>query len=145
MKPKLVYINFDFPWQCLESFKNLFLNSEMFVKVCIPNIWKTDHWKVFWRYASQKSVLARIERTNRPYAKMTIPLNFSFVHIQNSLSNFVRDNKFITIFVSKIFCIGSMPAKRKWGFSLVRNLRGHRGFKIPSWAWWVQRCPFTLQ
>ena len=30
-----------------------------------------------------------------------LPLNYSFVRIQNSLTNLVRDNKFFTIFVSK--------------------------------------------
>ena len=30
-----------------------------------------------------------------------LPLNYSFVHIQNSLTNLVPDNKFFTIFVSK--------------------------------------------
>ena len=30
-----------------------------------------------------------------------LPLNYSFVGIQNSLTNLVRDNKFFTIFVSK--------------------------------------------
>ena len=30
-----------------------------------------------------------------------LPLNYSFVHIQNSLTNLDRDNKFFTIFVSK--------------------------------------------
>ena len=30
-----------------------------------------------------------------------LPLNYSFVHIQNSLTNLVRDDKFLTIFVSK--------------------------------------------
>ena len=30
-----------------------------------------------------------------------LPLNYSFVHIQNSLTNLARDNKFFTIFVSK--------------------------------------------
>ena len=30
-----------------------------------------------------------------------LPLNNSFVHIQNSLTNLVQDNKFFTIFVSK--------------------------------------------
>ena len=30
-----------------------------------------------------------------------LPLNYSFVHIQNSRTNLVRDNKFCTIFVSK--------------------------------------------
>ena len=30
-----------------------------------------------------------------------LPLNFSFVPIQKSLTNLVRDNKFFTIFVSK--------------------------------------------
>ena len=29
---------------------------------------------------------------HRPYAKM--PLNYSFVHIQNNLTNLARDNKF---------------------------------------------------
>ena len=30
-----------------------------------------------------------------------LPLNYSFVHVQNSLANLIRDNKFFTIFVSK--------------------------------------------
>ena len=30
-----------------------------------------------------------------------LPLNYSFVRIQNSLTNLIRDNKFFTIFVSK--------------------------------------------
>ena len=30
-----------------------------------------------------------------------LPLNYSFVRIQNSLTNLVWDNKFFTIFVSK--------------------------------------------
>ena len=30
-----------------------------------------------------------------------LPSNYSFVRIQNSLTNLVRDNKFFTIFVSK--------------------------------------------
>ena len=30
-----------------------------------------------------------------------LPLNYSFVRIQNSLTNIVWDNKFFTIFVSK--------------------------------------------
>ena len=30
-----------------------------------------------------------------------LPLNYSFARIQNSFTNFVRDNKFFTIFVSK--------------------------------------------
>ena len=30
-----------------------------------------------------------------------LPLNYSFVRIQNSLTNLVRDNKFLSIFVSK--------------------------------------------
>ena len=30
-----------------------------------------------------------------------LPVNYSFVRIQNSLTNLVRDNKFFTIFVSK--------------------------------------------
>ena len=30
-----------------------------------------------------------------------LPLNYSLVRIQNSLTNLVRDNKFFTIFVSK--------------------------------------------
>ena len=30
-----------------------------------------------------------------------LPLNYSFVHIQNSLTNVIRDNKYFTIFVSK--------------------------------------------
>ena len=46
----------------------------------------------------------------RPYARW-LPLNYSFVLIQNSLTNLVRDDKFFTIFVSKTrlgshFCIG---------------------------------------
>ena len=31
-----------------------------------------------------------------------LPLNYSFVHIQNSLTNLIWDNKFFTIFVSKM-------------------------------------------
>ena len=30
-----------------------------------------------------------------------LPLSYSFVRIQNGLTNFARDNKFFTIFVSK--------------------------------------------
>ena len=35
-----------------------------------------------------------------------LPLNYSFVHIQNSPSNLVRDNKFFRIFVSKTRLVG---------------------------------------
>ena len=31
-----------------------------------------------------------------------LPLNYSFVRIQNILTNHMRDNKFFTIFVSKV-------------------------------------------
>ena len=30
-----------------------------------------------------------------------LPLNYSFVRVQNSLTNLVRNKKFVTIFVSK--------------------------------------------
>ena len=30
-----------------------------------------------------------------------LPLNYSFVRIQNNLTNLIRNNKFFTIFVSK--------------------------------------------
>ena len=39
-------------------------------------------------------------QNNRPMQKW-LPLNYSLVHIQNSLTNLVWDNKFFTVFVSK--------------------------------------------
>ena len=35
-----------------------------------------------------------------------LPLNYSFVHIQNSSTNLVQDNKFFRIFVSKTRLVG---------------------------------------
>ena len=34
--------------------------------------------------------------------KKWLPLNYSFVRIQNSLTNLIQDNKFFTIFGSKM-------------------------------------------
>ena len=42
-----------------------------------------------------------------------LPLNYSFVHIQNSLSNLVRVNKFFTIFVSKMRLVRLIQIRTK--------------------------------
>ena len=47
-------------------------------------------------YLKQKETTVNID----PMQKW-LPLNYSFVRIQNSLTNLVRNNKFFTIFVSK--------------------------------------------
>ena len=58
-----------------------------------------------WDFASEKDIILiaffnlfirKIDPTQK-----WLPLNYSFVHIQNSLPNLVRDNKFFTIFASK--------------------------------------------
>ena len=42
-----------------------------------------------------------------------LPFNYSFVRIQNSLTNLVRDNKFSTMFVSKTrFCEANLNTNK---------------------------------
>ena len=50
--------------------------------------------------APQREFELGFSTSYRPCAKMAA-LNYYFVHIQKSLANLVRDNKFFIIFVSK--------------------------------------------
>ena len=59
----------------------------------------------FWRYCRQlqkqySEVIMYFNENIDPMQKW-LPLNYSFVRIQNSPTNLVWDNKFFTIFVSK--------------------------------------------
>ena len=64
--------------------------------VCIANHGKSSFWKIHDCTSQEFPLWLRYD----PMQKW-LPLNYSFVHIQNSPVNLARDNKFFRIFVSK--------------------------------------------
>ena len=80
------------------------------------------------------------QRIYRPYEKCVL-LNYSFVCIQNSLTNLVRENKFFTILVSKLK-LEYLPEKRTptefWTLSHFVFIRlfpyfRSRLYEFPTW------------